>query len=83
QFTPDLMPSDIIGTTVFNQKTSEFEFHHGPLFSNMVLIDEINRSPAKTQSALFEVMEERQITVDGTTHLLPPPFMVMATQNPV
>ncbi len=83
QFTPDLMPSDIIGTTVFNQKTADFEFHKGPLFANMVLIDEINRSPAKTQAALFEVMEEQQITVDGTTHLLPPPFMVMATQNPV
>jgi MoxR-like ATPase len=83
QFTPDLMPSDIIGTSIFNLKTSEFEFKQGPLFSNIVLIDEINRAPAKTQSALFEAMEERQITVDGRTYLLPPPFIVLATQNPV
>lgn len=83
QFTPDLMPSDIIGTSVFNLKTSEFEFKQGPLFSNIVLIDEINRAPAKTQSALFEAMEERQITVDGKTYALPPPFIVLATQNPV
>ncbi|MBL7890929.1 MAG: MoxR family ATPase [Bacteroidia bacterium] len=83
QFTPDLMPSDIIGTSVFNLKTSEFEFKQGPLFSNIVLIDEINRAPAKTQSALFEAMEEHQITVDGKTYALAPPFIVLATQNPV
>jgi MoxR-like ATPase len=83
QFTPDLMPSDVIGTSIFNTKTSEFEFRKGPVFSNIVLIDEINRAPAKTQSALFEAMEERQITVDGTTYHLPPPFMVLATQNPI
>jgi MoxR-like ATPase len=83
QFTPDLMPSDIIGTSVYNLKTSEFEFKKGPLFSNIVLIDEINRAPAKTQSALFEAMEERQITVDGKTYPLTAPFIVLATQNPV
>jgi MoxR-like ATPase len=83
QFTPDLMPSDIIGTSIFNLKTSEFEFKPGPLFSNIVLIDEINRAPAKTQSALFEAMEERQITVDGKTYQLSPPFIVLATQNPI
>ncbi|NER14097.1 AAA domain-containing protein [Leptobacterium flavescens] len=83
QFTPDLMPSDILGTSVFDLKKSEFEFKKGPIFSNMVLIDEINRSPAKTQAALFEVMEERQITIDNQKYLLPPPFMVLATQNPV
>ncbi|HSH67925.1 MAG TPA: AAA family ATPase, partial [Bacteroidia bacterium] len=83
QFTPDLMPSDIIGTSIYNLKTSEFEFKKGPLFSNVVLIDEINRAPAKTQSALFEAMEERQITVDGKTYKLSPPFIVLATQNPV
>ena len=83
QFTPDLMPSDIIGTSIYNLKTSEFEFKQGPLFSNIILIDEINRAPAKTQSALFEAMEERQITVDGKTYLLAPPFIVLATQNPV
>jgi len=83
QFTPDQMPSDIIGTSVFNAKTSEFEFKHGPIFANMVLIDEINRSPAKTQAALFEVMEEKQITADGTTYRMSPPFIVIATQNPV
>jgi MoxR-like ATPase len=83
QFTPDLMPSDIIGTSIYNLKTTEFEFKKGPLFSNVVLIDEINRAPAKTQSALFEAMEERQITVDGKTYLLKPPFIVLATQNPV
>ena len=83
QFTPDLMPSDIIGTSIYNLKTSEFEFKQGPLFSNIILIDEINRAPAKTQSALFEAMEERQITVDGKTYLLPPPFIVLATKNPV
>lgn len=83
QFTPDLMPSDVLGTSVLNMKTSEFEFRKGPIFSNIVLIDEINRAPAKTQAALFEVMEERQITMDGTRYLLDPPFMVLATQNPI
>ena len=83
QFTPDLMPSDVIGTSVYNMKTSEFKFHKGPIFSNLVLIDEINRAPAKTQAALFEVMEERQITFEGTTHKLAFPFLVVATQNPV
>ena len=83
QFTPDLMPSDVIGTSVFSPKTNEFEFIKGPIFSNIILIDEINRSPAKTQSALFEVMEERHITADGTTYHLPPPFIVFATQNPI
>ncbi|RYZ48745.1 MAG: MoxR family ATPase [Chitinophagaceae bacterium] len=83
QFTPDLMPSDVLGTPVFNPREGSFEFKRGPLFSNIVLIDEINRAPAKTQSALFEVMEERQITVDGRTYPMQPPFMVLATQNPV
>ena len=83
QFTPDLMPSDVLGTTVFNTSTAAFEFNKGPIFSNIVLIDEINRAPAKTQSALFEVMEERQVTTDGTTRLLENPFLVIATQNPV
>jgi MoxR-like ATPase len=83
QFTPDLMPSDIVGTAIFNNKTNEFEFRKGPLFSNVVLADEINRAPAKTQAALFEAMEERQITSDGTTYKLPPPFIVLATQNPI
>src|SRR5882762_3404227 len=83
QFTPDLMPSDVIGTSVFNPRESSFQFKAGPIFSNIVLIDEINRAPAKTQSALFEVMEERQITVDGQTFVLQPPFMVVATQNPI
>ncbi|MCB4798905.1 AAA family ATPase [Neotamlana laminarinivorans] len=83
QFTPDLMPSDILGTSVFNLKNSEFEFKKGPIFSNMILIDEINRAPAKTQAALFEVMEEQQITIDGNKFLLDAPFMVLATQNPV
>ncbi len=83
QFTPDLMPSDVLGTSVFNMKTSEFDFKKGPIFSNIVLIDEINRAPAKTQSALFEVMEERQVTVDGVTHKMEPPYLVLATQNPI
>jgi len=83
QFTPDLMPSDVVGATVFNLKTSEFIFNPGPIFSNIILIDEINRAPAKTQSALFEVMEEYQVTVDGKTHALGSPFFVMATQNPI
>ncbi len=83
QFTPDLMPSDVTGTTLFNAKTSAFEFRPGPIFSNIVLIDEINRAPAKTQASLFEVMEERQVTVDGKTYPMAPPFMVLATQNPI
>lgn len=83
QFTPDLMPGDVIGTSVFNPKEGSFYFKPGPIFSNIVLIDEINRSPAKTQAALFEVMEERQITVDGHTHILEYPFLVLATQNPI
>lgn len=83
QFTPDLMPSDVLGTSVFNMKTSDFEFKKGPVFSNIVLIDEINRAPAKTQAALFEVMEERQVTIDGIRHQMEAPFMVLATQNPV
>jgi MoxR-like ATPase len=83
QFTPDLMPSDVIGTSVFNMKDSNFNFRKGPIFSNIVLIDEINRAPAKTQAALFEVMEERQITYDGTQYEMSFPFLVIATQNPV
>ncbi|MFY0482895.1 AAA family ATPase [Flavobacterium sp. PLA-1-15] len=83
QFTPDLMPSDILGTSVFDLKKSEFEFKKGPIFSNLILIDEINRAPAKTQAALFEVMEERQITIDGKTYILDTPFLVIATQNPI
>jgi len=83
QFTPDLMPSDILGTSVFNLKTTDFEFKKGPIFSNMILIDEINRAPAKTQAALFEVMEEQQITIDGNRYKLDAPFMVLATQNPI
>jgi len=83
QFTPDLMPSDVLGTSVLNMKTSDFEFKKGPIFSNIVLIDEINRAPAKTQAALFEVMEEKQITMDGERYAMNPPFMVLATQNPI
>ena len=83
QFTPDLMPSDVLGTSVLNMKSSEFEFKKGPIFSNIILIDEINRAPAKTQAALFEVMEERQITMDGTRYIMEYPFMVLATQNPI
>jgi MoxR-like ATPase len=83
QFTPDLMPSDILGTSIFNVKNSEFEFKKGPIFSNVVLIDEINRAPAKTQAAMFEIMEEMQVTMDGTTYKLEAPFMVLATQNPI
>jgi len=83
QFTPDLMPTDVTGTTVFNLKTSEFTFNKGPVFANLVLIDEINRAPAKTQSSLFEVMEEKQITIDGTTYPMDFPFLVIATQNPI
>ena len=83
QFTPDLMPSDVIGTSVFNPKEGDFRFKSGPVFSNIVLIDEINRAPAKTQAALFEVMEERQVTIDGITHIMGFPFIVLATQNPI
>ncbi len=83
QFTPDLMPSDVLGTTIFNNKILEFEFKQGPIFSNIILIDEINRAPAKTQSALFEVMEERQVTIDGNTYKMDSPFLVFATQNPI
>ncbi|SDS01983.1 MoxR-like ATPase [Mucilaginibacter mallensis] len=83
QFTPDLMPSDILGTSVFNPKTTDFEFKRGPIFGNIILIDEINRAPAKTQSALFEVMEERQLTIDGHSYKMEEPFIVLATQNPV
>jgi len=83
QFTPDLMPSDVIGTSIFNPKESSFQFRQGPIFSNIILIDEINRAPAKTQAALFEVMEERQVTVDGQSYGLSFPFMVVATQNPI
>jgi MoxR-like ATPase len=83
QFTPDLMPSDVLGTSILNMKSSEFEFKKGPIFSNIILIDEINRAPAKTQAALFEVMEERQITIDGIQYTMEYPFMVLATQNPV
>ncbi len=83
QFTPDLMPSDVIGTSIFHPKDLSFQFRRGPIFSNIVLIDEINRAPAKTQAALFEVMEERQVTVDGSSHAMGYPFMVVATQNPV
>lgn len=83
QFTPDLMPSDVLGTNIFSPQTATFQFKPGPIFANMVLIDEINRAPAKTQAALFEVMEERQVTVDGMTHKMQYPFMVIATQNPI
>ena len=83
QFTPDLMPSDVLGTSVFNPKEGDFHFKSGPVFSNIVLIDEINRAPAKTQAALFEVMEERQVTVDGFSHIMRSPFIVLATQNPI
>jgi MoxR-like ATPase len=83
QFTPDLMPSDVLGTSIFNVKNSEFEYKKGPIFSNIVLIDEINRAPAKTQAALFEVMEEKQISMDGELYKMERPFMVLATQNPI
>lgn len=83
QFTPDLMPSDVLGTPVFNPQEAQFTFKRGPVFSNIVLIDEINRAPAKTQSALFEIMEERQATIDGRTYAMQAPFMVLATQNPI
>ncbi len=83
QFTPDLMPSDVIGTNVFDQRTSDFTLRKGPIFVNVLLADEINRTPPKTQAALLEAMEERQVTIDGETHRLPPPFLVFATQNPI
>ena len=83
QFTPDLMPSDVLGTNVFNMKTSDFDFHAGPVFADIVLVDEINRAPAKTQAALFEVMEERQVTIDGQTHAMGQFYTILATQNPV
>lgn len=83
QFTPDLMPTDVLGTSLYNVRNTEFEFKRGPVFANIVLVDEVNRAPAKTQSALFEVMEERQVTVDGTTYPLAEPFLIVATQNPV
>ncbi|WP_423736837.1 AAA family ATPase [Chitinophaga caseinilytica] len=83
QFTPDLMPADVLGTSIFNPQSKEFEYKKGPVFGNIILIDEINRAPAKTQAALFEVMEERQITNDGVSHILDSPFMVVATQNPI
>ncbi|NDW12287.1 MoxR family ATPase [Bacteroides sp. 214] len=83
QFTPDLMPSDLLGTTVFNMKESSFEFHRGPVFADILLVDEINRAPAKTQSALFEVMEERQVTLDGHTYKMGDLYTILATQNPV
>ncbi|MEX2723637.1 MAG: AAA family ATPase [Candidatus Freyarchaeota archaeon] len=83
QFTPDLLPSDILGTYVFDQKSSEFSFREGPVFANIVLADEINRAPPKTQSALLEAMQEKQVTIEGVRHPLPKPFMVLATQNPI
>jgi len=83
QFTPDLLPSDVVGTMIFQPKTGEFSAHRGPIFANLVLADEINRAPAKVQSALLEAMQERQVTIGGQTHPLPKPFFVMATQNPV
>jgi MoxR-like ATPase len=83
QFTPDLMPADVIGAAIFNMKSSSFEFQKGPVFSNLVLIDEINRAPAKTQAALIEVMEEKQVTVDGYSHIMGKPFFIIATQNPI
>jgi MoxR-like ATPase len=83
QFTPDLMPSDVTGSAIFSPKTSEFEFRPGPIFTNLLLADEINRAPAKTQAALLEAMQERQVTVDGAAHMLRPPFTVLATQNPI
>ena len=83
QFTPDLMPSDVTGSSIFNQRESEFEFRPGPIFANLLLGDEINRAPPKTQAALLEAMQERQVTIEGVTHLLEPPFIVLATQNPI
>src|SRR5579872_360498 len=83
QFTPDLMPSDVTGSSIFNQRTSEFEFRPGPIFTNLLLADEINRAPPKTQASLLESMQERQATIEGVTHLLERPFLVLATQNPI
>ena len=83
QFTPDLMPSDVTGSYLYNQRQGEFAFRPGPIFTNLLLADEINRAPAKTQAALLEAMQERQVTIEGETHPLPPPFVVMATQNPI
>ncbi|MBI3330141.1 MAG: AAA family ATPase, partial [Nitrospinae bacterium] len=83
QFTPDLLPGDITGGLIYNQKRGEFEFRPGPLFTNLVLADEVNRAPPKTQAALLEVMQERQVTIEGTTHPVPLPFVVLATQNPI
>ena len=83
QFTPDLVPADIVGTRIYNQKLGEFEVSLGPIFANLILADEINRAPAKVQSALLEAMQERQVTIGRETHLLPDPFLVMATQNPI
>lgn len=83
QFTPDLMPSDILGTSVFDMKRSDFQFRKGPVFANLILVDEVNRAPAKTQAAMFEVMEERQVTLDGDTYRMEEPFIVVATQNPI
>lgn len=83
QFTPDLMPSDLIGTTIYEAQSGEFRVRYGPIFANIILADEVNRTPPKTQSALLEAMEERQVTIDGVSHLLPAPFMVFATQNPI
>src|SRR5213593_3073435 len=83
QFTPDLMPSDVTGSSIYNQREADFEFRPGPIFTNLLLADEINRAPPKTQAALLEAMQERQVTIEGTTHLLEPPFLVIATQNPI
>src|SRR6476661_715973 len=83
QFTPDLMPSDVTGSSIYNQQTSEFEFRPGPIFANILLGDEINRAPPKTQASLLEAMQERQVTIEGRTHPLEPPFLVLATQNPI
>ena len=83
QFTPDLMPSDVTGSSIYNQREGDFEFRPGPIFTNLLLADEINRAPPKTQAALLEAMQERQVTIEGATHLLAPPFLVLATQNPI
>jgi MoxR-like ATPase len=83
QFTPDLMPSDVTGASIYNQREADFEFRPGPIFTNLLLADEINRAPPKTQAALLEAMQERQVTIDGVTHVFEPPFLVLATQNPI
>ena len=83
QFTPDLMPSDVTGSSVYNQREADFEFRPGPIFANLLLADEINRAPPKTQAALLEAMQERQVTIENSTHRLEPPFLVLATQNPI